>query len=161
LLIVFPYGILVSWNNMADHTQVSLLLFRVGDLRCAVPVRSVQEIVPVGAAARIPGAPENVEGLVNVRGRLVTVVDGRRILDRDVGARGADPSILLLEVAGRPLGLLVDEVADLVTVAAETLDHREDLPGVDGRLVSAVGRRGDEVFIVLDTEVVLGPVFGV
>lgn len=145
---------------MADHTQVSLLLFRIGDLNCAVPVRSVQEIVPVGAAARIPGAPENVEGLVNVRGRLVTVVDGRRILGRTAGAPAAEPSILLLEVAGRPLGLLVDEVTDLVAVPGETLDHREDLPGVDGRLVSAVGRRGDEVFIILDTEVVLAPVFG-
>ncbi len=145
---------------MADHTQVSLLLFRIGDLHCAVPVRSVREIVPAGAAARIPGAPENVEGLVNVRGRLVTVVDGRRVLGRHAGPPPDDPSILLLEVAGRPLGLLVDEVADLVKVSADALDAREDLPGVDGRLVGAVGRRGDEVFIVLDTEVLLAPVFG-
>ncbi|MGH7657936.1 MAG: chemotaxis protein CheW [Gemmatimonadales bacterium] len=144
---------------MADHLSMSLLLFRLGDLNCAVPVRSVREIVPLGLAARIPGASADVEGLLNVRGRLVTVVDGRRALGR-TEQPGIEPSILLVESNGRSIGLLVDEVNDLVTVPADSLDDGADLPGVDGGLVRAVGRWEGEVFVLLDTEAMLAPVFG-
>ncbi|MGH7657586.1 MAG: hypothetical protein ACREL6_05080 [Gemmatimonadales bacterium] len=54
----------------------------------------------------------------------------------------------------------MDEVNDLVTVAAESLDDGADLPGVDAALVRAVGRWDGEVFALLDTEAILAPVFG-
>ncbi len=143
---------------MAETTAASLVIFRVGDLICALPVAAVREIVPALGAARIPGAVDGVEGLVNVRGRLVTVVDGRRMLGRAAGEPGAEPSILLLQVHGRPLGLLVDQVHDLVHVPASALEDRGTLPGVDPQIVRAVGRWESLVFVVLDPDVVLGPV---
>jgi purine-binding chemotaxis protein CheW len=151
---------LVSLKDMANSSTVSLVLFGVGDLVCALPVGSVSEIVPATAAARIPGALDGVEGLVNVRGRLLTVVDGRRMLGRESLTPAAEPSILLLKVNGRPLGLLVDVVHDLAQVAPESLEKGGALAGVDPRVVQAVGRVGNQVFVVLDTDVVLAPVFG-
>ncbi len=145
---------------MANTSPVSLVLFGVGDLLCALPVSAVNEIVPATAAARIPGAPEGVEGLVNVRGRLLTVVDARRILGREPPSSAVEPSILLLQVNGRPLGLLVDSVHDLAQVPADSLEQQSSLPGVDPRVVRSVGRLGDQVFVVLDSDVVLAPVFG-
>lgn len=153
------FGILVSLKDMADTSLVSLVVFGVGDLLCALPVSAVSEIVPAQQAARIPGAPEGVEGLVNVRGRLLTVVDGRRMLGRERGAAAAEPSILLLQVHGRPLGLLVDRVLDLIHVPRSALENRSTLPGVDPGVVSAVGRWETLVFVVLDPDVVLAPVF--
>ncbi len=151
---------MVSLKDMANATRVSLVLFGVGDLLCALPVSAVSEIVPATVATRIPGAPEGVEGLVNVRGRLLTVVDGRRVLGRESSTPAAEPSILLLKVNGRPLGLLVDVVHDLTQVAASSLEERGSLPGVDPRVVRAVGRVEDKVFVVLNSDVVLAPVFG-
>lgn len=136
------------------------MLFGVGDLLCALPVSAVSEIVPAMAATRIPGAPNGVEGLVNVRGRLLTVVDGRRVLGRESSTPPSEPSILLLQVNGRPLGLLVDVVHDLTQVDASTLEERGSLPGVDPKVVRAVGRVDSQVFVVLDSDVVLAPVFG-
>src|SRR5262245_44058611 len=130
---------------MANTSTVSLVLFGVGDLLCALPVSAVNEIVPATAAARIPGAPDGVEGLVNVRGRLLTVVDARRVLGRETPTSPAEPSILLLQVNGRPLGLLVDTVHDLTQVQADALEERGALPGVDPRVVRSVGRIGDQV----------------
>ncbi len=143
---------------MADAETVSLLVFQVGDLLCAAPTGIVQEIVPYHPPARIPGAVAGVLGLVNVRGRLITVADGRQMLGRD-GPPAVEPSILLLAVGGRLLGLIVDLVHDLLHLPASALDERDTLPGVDPRLVQAVGRWDDRVFVVLDTETVLGPVY--
>ncbi|MEO8199114.1 MAG: chemotaxis protein CheW [Gemmatimonadota bacterium] len=145
---------------MADTSLVSLVVFGVGDLVCALPVKAVSEIVPAQLAVRIPGAQEGVQGLVNVRGRLLTVVDGRRMLGRDSAEPAPEPSILLLKVNGRPLGLLVDQVHDLVHLPESALEARGTLPGVDPRVVAAVGRWESQVFVVLDADVVLAPVFG-
>src|SRR5947199_7445520 len=65
---------------MSDAGVVRLLVFRVGNLVCAAEAERVREILPRLATTRIPGAPPVVAGLVNVRGTLVTVVEGWRAL---------------------------------------------------------------------------------
>ena len=67
---------------------------------------------------------------------------------------------VLLEVGGgkKVLGFTVDEVVDLVSVAGESLDRRQALPGIDPTLVRAVGRRADQLFVVLDTDALLTPI---
>ncbi|HXE57168.1 MAG TPA: chemotaxis protein CheW [Gemmatimonadales bacterium] len=143
---------------MADPAgAVRLLLFRIGGLDCALPVEMVREVLPVQPATRIPGAPPAVEGLVNVRGTLLTVVDGPRLLDRP-GARGEESSLLVLRLGGRAVGLQVDQVLDLVAMPEAALEPQGSLPGVDRRLLRAVGRHDARVFIVLDTDALLAPV---
>ena len=163
---------------MIDGSLVSarLLVFRVGTLTCAAEVDHVREILPRLPTTRIPGAPPVVAGLVNVRGTLVTVVEGWRALAPTETSQPALPdgagSTLILEVApangvrdgnGKKLiGFTVDEVIDMVAVGDTTLEDRGGLPGVDPTLVRAVGRRnrGDDkdLFIVLDVAALLGPV---
>ncbi len=149
---------------MSDAGVVRLLLFRVGGLVCAAEAERVREILPRLEPTRIPGAPPVVAGVVNVRGTLVTVVEGWRALRQpepsaDGGVRGSGTTVLL-EVGGgkKVLGFTVDEVVDLVSVGGETLDRRQALPGIDPTLVRAVGRRADQLFVVLDTDALLTPI---
>jgi purine-binding chemotaxis protein CheW len=161
---------------MTEGSLVSarLLVFRVGTLACAVDVDQVREILPRLPTTRIPGAPPVVAGLVNVRGTLVTVVEGWRALglpplsptpSPEAGAIG---STIILELgkgeetgngAGRKLiGFMVDEVMDMLAGGETALEDRTGLPGVDPTLVRAVGRRNGELFIVLDIAALLGPI---
>src|SRR5256886_35039 len=75
-----PCSILASSHRMSDAGVVRLLVFRVGGLLCAAEAERVREILPRLATTRIPGASSAVAGLVNVRGTLVTVVEGWRAL---------------------------------------------------------------------------------
>jgi len=145
---------------MSDAAAVRLLVFRVGSLACAAEVESVREILPRLAVTRIPGAPPVVAGLVNVRGQLVTVVEGWRALHQAAPQESdAGGTTMLLQVGGgRVLGFTVDEVLDLLAVPSAALERREALPGVDPTLVRAVGRRGGQPFVVLDTDALLGPI---
>ncbi|MGE0353878.1 MAG: chemotaxis protein CheW [Gemmatimonadales bacterium] len=139
--------------------MVSLVAFRVGRMRCGLPVAQITEIVPSAPATRVPGAVPVVNGLVNVRGRLLTVADGRRILNQADAEPVEEPAILVLEVGGRPLGLVVDEVYDLLHVPEEAMEERGALPGVDPRIVRAVARVADDVVVVLEADVIFAPVF--
>lgn len=144
---------------MADATVVRLLVFRVGPLACAAHAEAVREILPRLPTIRIPGAPQVVAGLVNVRGSLVTVVEGWRALQQPSGAAEGGTTVLL-EVGAerRVLGFTVDEVLDLLAIPDDQLERRQALPGLDPKLVRAVGRRGGQVFVVLDTEALLAPI---
>ena len=154
---------------MSDGGVVRLLVFRVGSLVCAAEAERVREILPRLVPTRIPGAPPVVAGLVNVRGTLVTVVEGWRALrqappeppggDGGDGGEGSPGTTVVLEVGGgkRVLGFTVDEVVDLLSVGAEALERRQALPGIDPTLVRAVGRRAGQLFVVLDTDALLTP----
>lgn len=134
-----------------------LLAFRVADLQCAVEVPLAREVLPAQSATRVPGSAPAVSGLVNVRGVLVPVVDARRALGYPAGD---GDSIVLLDIAGRAAGLLVDEVLDLVTVGEGEWAERRDLPGVDPRVVRAVGRSNGGAFVLLDCDALFAPLLG-
>ena len=153
-----------------------LLVFRVGTLACAAEVDQVREILPRLPTTRIPGAPPVVAGLVNVRGTLVTVVEGWRALGQEPPASpssvvpGTAPgSTIIFELGKREgengtgrrlIGFPVDEVVDMLAGGGgdTTLEDGTGLPGVDPTLVRAVGRRHGELFILLDIAALLGPV---
>jgi purine-binding chemotaxis protein CheW len=146
---------------MSDVGVVRLLLFRVGAVLCAAEAERVREILPRLDTTRIPGAPSPVAGLGNVRGTLVTVVDGWRALRQpEPPAAAGGGTTVLLEVGGgkKILGFTVDEVVDLLSVGGEALERRQALPGIDPIVVRAVGRRAGQLFVVLDTDALLSPI---
>ena len=164
---------------MSEETLGSarLLVFRVGALACAAEVDQVREILPRLPTTRIPGAPSVVAGLVNVRGTLVTVVEGWRALGQapppaapPTTGHATEPqelqgSTIILELGGdgdngahRLIGFTVDEVVDMLAGGDTVLEDRQGLPGVDRTLVRAVGRRNGELIVVLDVAALLGPI---
>ncbi|UCG85955.1 MAG: purine-binding chemotaxis protein CheW [Gemmatimonadota bacterium] len=146
---------MASPNKMHEYAGVRLLVFRVADLACAADASVVREILPAQQATRVPGAHEAVEGLINVRGRLVTLINGRQALNHP--PENGDGPVILVEVGERTVGISVDAVLDMFSVAPDDLAERADLPGVDAQLVKAVGRRADMSFVLLDTDALLGP----
>ena len=94
-----------------------VLVFAVaGRTRCA-DVDEVREIVPITPTIRLPGAPEFVRGLINLRGTLVTVLDAAMCL-YGVAADGPEASVLLVERRGRLAGVIVDSVFDIQSLPA-------------------------------------------
>jgi purine-binding chemotaxis protein CheW len=153
------FGIFVSSKKMADSGALRVLVFTVGDLVCGLPAATAREVLPPQSATRIPGAPEAVLGLVNVRGSLLTLFDGHQLLGR-VPDGSAEGAILVVDHGGRRAGLAVSEVSDLLTVAGSSIEAREALPGVDARFVRAVGHHEGRHFVMLDLPALLEPVFG-
>lgn len=139
-----------------DDFSARLLVFRVADLVAAVEATTVREILASQAATRIPGAPAAVQGLINVRGELVTLVRGRTLLGReDAGGGGA--TLVLMQWGGVGVAVAVDEVVDLIPAGEAELTAREDLPGIDPTLVRAVGLHAGRSFLVLDLDALFRP----
>ncbi len=141
-----------------EGSGIRVLRCRSGAIEWAIRVEALREIAPGSAAARVPGAPAAVLGVVNVRGSLLVALDTRVFLGQP--AAGGPGPLVVVEVGGRRLALSVDEVDDLETVAIALLEPAEppaEMPA--GGVIALV--REDRPFLLLDIEALAAPLFGV
>lgn len=127
-----------------------MVLFRLAARIYGVDLEHVREIVPFRRATRLPGAPEFVCGLINLRGTVITVIDLGARLDGGPSVRTGG-SVILVEQGAKIVGLAVDEALEVQYLADADLDATPS-DGESGGAVRAVGRLGDTVVILLDAE---------
>jgi purine-binding chemotaxis protein CheW len=135
---------------MADRIQ--FCTFFLDGLRFGVDVQKVQEVVPYQEMTRVPLAPPTVRGLLNLRGQIVTGIDLRRRLG--LGDRPADslPVNVVLRGEDSPVSFLVDDVGEVIEVAASACERPpETLQGRARELIQGVYPLQDELLLVLDT----------
>jgi len=151
------WSILASTRPMAEPGGSRFLVFESAGRRYACSLDAVREIVPLRAATRLPGAPAHVVGLINLRGRLLTVIDLAVYLGgREAGAgKDAVGSIVLVGSGARVVGVLVDEVRDVRLVADDAVERVTDATITPGA-VRALARLDDGIAVVLDTDAIVG-----
>ena len=142
---------------MAD--DLHLVTFRVGSELFGVPISVVQEIVRVPAIAQIPQAPDFVAGVINLRGRIITVVDLHKRLNyaaSDSHSRAKLSRILVVEVEGRLIGVIVDEVREVIKLPTQQVGPAPQMvAGLSNQYIIGVGKLTDDLLILIDIEKVL------
>ena len=136
-----------------------LLVFNIGGTSFACDMDSFREIVAMQHITRLPGAPDTVRGITNLRGTIVTVIDGGKSLGKQAHAR-AEGLLLLVDYFDRWVGIGVDDVRDIQDVPIDqfgTADHAE-IP-LTGAVTGAVEIDGERV-LVLDIKTVVLQVIG-
>jgi purine-binding chemotaxis protein CheW len=127
------------------------LLFRVAGSVYGCDIETVREIIPYRRATRLPGAPPFVQGLINLRGTIVTVLDLGARLDRThPQVRDAGGSIILAEHGTRVVGIAVDEVMDVRAIAEEPVDASAGGGDTRGGLVRGLGHLDGDVVVLID-----------
>jgi purine-binding chemotaxis protein CheW len=125
---------------------------RLGEQLLGIPVLRVHDVMRMGALTRVPRAPPLVAGVMNLRGRIVTVIDVRRALglaDRDPGA--AEMAVVV-EAAGQPYALVVDGVGDVVSVPADRFEAHPGTLSPAWRAVTVGVYRLDELMLAIDID---------
>jgi purine-binding chemotaxis protein CheW len=133
------------------------VLFHVGDAEYAVSAADVVQMESYAGATRVPGVPDWIAGLVQIRGRVVPVVDVRRRFGLPSETPALGSRVIVLGAGTRVIGLLVDAAREVTRLAADEMLPPPDLV-VDrtGGLVRAVTRVGDRIVLVIDAARVTG-----
>jgi len=136
-----------------------LLVFELGGTGYACDMDSFREIIPTQAMTRLPGSPDSVCGLINLRGTIVTVIDGGVVLGKRAFRR-AEGLILLVDCLERLVGVGVDDVRDIQDVPIDQFvaAGETDIP-VSGAVISVIEIDGRRV-LVLDIKTVVQQVIG-
>lgn len=127
--------------------------FMLDQLYFGVEVLKVQEVIKYQELTRIPLAPPVVEGLINLRGQIVTAIELRRRLGLSPRAAGELPMNVVVRTADGVVSLLVDQIGDVVEVAEAQFEAAPDtLSGPTRDLVRGVYKLKDRLLLLLDAE---------
>ncbi len=143
-------------NLQARTKEERLVAFQLGAEKYGVDINHIREIIPLQAITDVPGVPNYVRGITNLRGRVITVLDLRVKLGLDKTPPTASTCIVIVEHAGEPLGLIVDDVSEVLQFSEDAIDHpSRTVSGLNNDYMTGVARVGDELLVVLDLEAVL------
>ena len=126
------------------------VVFRLGDEEFGLPIEAVEEVARVpDRVTRVPRTPDFLEGVMNLRGEVLPVVDQRRRFDMQALEDGARRRLVVVRSDRHRAGLIVDSVSEVVEVREEFIEPAPDLTGENGRLVDGVANLAGGSRIVL------------
>lgn len=132
-------------------SPLQVVTFDVANERYAVDILSVQEINRLMTVTRVPGSPPGLEGVINLRGRIIPVMDLRIRFGHDRGEAKDENRIVVVEVHGRTIGFIVDRVHKVLRIDGRIIDAPPDLVcPIDSDIVAGVGHLEDRLLILLD-----------
>ena len=136
-------------TGTSEHRRC--VTFRLEDEIYGINVMLVQEVLRVSEIAPVPGAPNYVIGIINLRGNVVTVIDTRNRFG--LGGKEMDDStrIVIIETASQTVGIVVDSVAEVVDIYAEDIETAPNVGNDEtARYIEGVVSRDDELLILVD-----------
>ena len=134
--------------------SVQLCAFRAGDEELAVDIMRVQEIIPPLPITKVPSAPKAIEGVVNLRGVIIPVVDVRRQLGLPEPSQAPRPRLVVCRVGPHLLGLKVDGVSTVFRVTRDALKPAPMGTGTTPHIVG-VCSAGGRLRLLLDVRALL------
>jgi purine-binding chemotaxis protein CheW len=147
---------LVDESRMASTGEIEFATFYVGNILLGIDIRKTEEINRQLDLTTVPNAPALVRGVVNLRGEVVTVVDLRAILGLEPAPLTPSTRNVVVRAGAERVGLLVDSVADVVTVKAGDIeDPPANVNGVDGQFFQGVYKLDAALLVVLNVSTAL------
>ncbi|WP_028574383.1 chemotaxis protein CheW [Desulfonatronovibrio hydrogenovorans] len=145
-------------NTARKQGQFQISCFYVGQALCGIDISYVQEINKQVHFTAVPHSPEYVVGIMNLRGKIVTIIDLGKKLGIDSCTDITDQTRIIIVSSRREfIGLLVDKVTDVVLADWEDVSPPPaNIRGVNGRFFQGVYKPGNRLVAILDVEEVLG-----
>lgn len=137
-----------------------VVVFRVGHEEYGMTIAQVSEVVPYSTPTPLPGSPPLVEGVVNLRGQVIPVVDLAGRFHTQRLKVGADSRIMVVDLHGRVAGLVVDEVLEVLRVGAADVEPPSPLWSENDRVVRGVARLAERLIILVNPEEIVSQVLG-
>jgi purine-binding chemotaxis protein CheW len=143
-------------NTAQAIPQLQIVIFRIGAEEFGLDVFTVHEILRYQAVTPVPRAPEFVEGVIDVRGALVPVIDLRRRFEVEVPDVDSDTRIVLVQFGGERLGLIVNAVSEVLRIPETAVaDPPQYFHGLAAEYIRGIARLPERLVILLDVERVL------
>jgi purine-binding chemotaxis protein CheW len=141
---------------MQNHGEIEFVTVTIGEQLFGLPIDRVHDVFSAERLTRVPMAPPEIAGILNLRGRIVTAIDMRQLLELPPQSAGESRMAVGIEHRGESYGLLIDEVGEVLRLPAAQQDSVPvNLDSRWGRIAAGVYRLEGNLMIVLDVDRVL------
>lgn len=136
--------------------ELQLVVFQLVNETYGVDIAKVSEIRELQKITRVPRCPDFIEGIINLRGRVIPVVDLRTRFGLPAGERTANTRIVVVEIGGHTIGVIVDEVLEVLSVAGDAVEPTPPvISGLESDYLLGVAKLDDRLVILLELDRVL------
>lgn len=137
---------------MAGAEAGQYVVFRLGKEEYAFDITAVKEIRDLDQVAKVHRSPSYIEGVMNLRGKLVTVVDLRKRLNIEAKTHDGLSKIVVIEAPDAPVGFLVDEVTEVIRVARNDIESAPTYvaDGLEAEYVKGIAKMGERLITIVD-----------
>lgn len=138
-------------NKATDDSTHRWVTFRLANEAYGINVTQVREVLRITEIAPVPGAPDYVIGIINLRGNVVTVMDTRKRFGLQPVDADEQSRIVIIEVDGQEVGILVDSVAEVVDIRESAVEQAPSVGNDDAsKYIQGVTSREGELLILVD-----------
>ena len=137
--------------QVQDNTILRWVTFRLDQEKYGINVMQVQEVLRVTEIAPVPGAPEYVLGIINLRGNVVTVIDTRKRFGLEPRELDDAARIVIVESNDQVVGIMVDSVAEVVDLKVSEVEAAPNVGTEDSsRFIQGVASQDGELLVIVD-----------
>lgn len=145
----------VKAKNVGEEL-LQLVSFNIGSEEFGVDILKVQEINRMVEITKVPQAPTYVEGVINLRGKVIPIVDLRKRFNLDIKEYDKNTRIVVVDISGNIMGMVVDSVSEVLRLPADTIEPPpEIITGINSEYIKGVAKLEDRLLIFLDLSKVI------
>jgi len=138
-------------SSTTNTEELQLVSFNIGSEEFGVDILKVQEINRMVEITRVPQAPHYVEGVINLRGKVIPIVDLRKRFNLQMKEYDKNTRIVVVDIDGSIMGMIVDAVSEVLRLPASTIEPPPDIvTGVNSEYIKGVAKLEDRLLIFLD-----------
>jgi purine-binding chemotaxis protein CheW len=138
-------------DGLRNDPVIQMVTFRLKDETYGINVMHVQEVLRVTEIAPVPGAPDYILGIINLRGNVVTVIDTRLRFGLPAGELTDSSRIVIIESEKQVVGIMVDAVAEVVELTESQIDAAPNVGNEESsRYIQGIATMGEVLLIVVD-----------
>ena len=136
-------------QTVMQNGDIQIVNFTIGEVNYGVPVEQVREVRDMQTVTPIPGSPAFVEGVTNLRGQIITVMDLRKRLGLPQ-KEGAGEKILIIDLGKHAIGVVVDSVTEVSTIRGNDIEKNSEVTSSLDESIIGVGKQANHLTIILD-----------
>jgi purine-binding chemotaxis protein CheW len=146
----------VTTKQAGGDELLQLVSFNIGDEEFGVDILKVQEINRMVEVTRVPNTPEYVDGVINLRGKVIPIIDLRRRFGMARKEQDKNTRIVVVELSGKVLGFVVDAVSEVLRIQKNVTEPPPPIvSGIKAEYITAIGKLENRLLILLDLERIL------
>jgi purine-binding chemotaxis protein CheW len=143
-------------TNEATSTEQQLVSFDLATESYGVDIGAVREIIRLQKITNVPRTPEFVEGVINLRGKVIPVVDLRKRFGLPVGDQSAENRIVVVDIGGQDIGVIVDAVNEVLRIFSDSVEPPSSvITTADPDYLMGIAKVDNKLLILLNLESVL------
>ena len=144
-------------GEMEEDTQKDrFLTFSLGKETYGIEIKYVTEIIGIQDITEIPELPEYVKGIINLRGKIIPVMDVRLRFKKDAREYNDRTCVIVVDIKDISIGLIVDSVSEVLTIDEQDIVEPPQMSkGLNNKYIKKIGKIGNDVKLLLDCEKLL------